>query len=135
MRKGIHLAGGEAVGFDLSSLIGVVLWSSGASKKPIVGIKLDLLAIRAPQQLVNRTTRALARDIPQSDVNCADCAHHGTSLSEPIEVAVQLGPYVIDTRRVLSDNGFPGVFTGLKDEGTSRPVGSLANSSNPLLGT
>src|SRR3954454_4806083 len=74
-----------------------------SSENPIVRIKLDALAIRASEELIDREIGSLAQDVPKGNVDGAYSAQEDAALPHPVEIFVQLCPDIIDPAGILAD--------------------------------
>ena len=124
----IELAGCESFRRHLASLPSIVLRRTIARQEPIICVKLDLFTIRSSQEPVHGQARCFAQNIPKCNVHRADRAQQRAGLAQPIHIAVQLGPEVIDPCGILTHQPLAHMPAGRFHEWTAGPIGSLANA-------
>src|SRR5690242_16942020 len=134
MRKWVELQPGEAAGNRFFGLARVIFRNMIAIDEPVVGIQFDTVAVLAAEQLVYRHAKRFAFNIPECDVDSANCRQERSSLPEPVHVPVKFGPDEINLARIQADDASPSMPTGSLDERRARPVGCLAPTVDAGVG-
>ena len=117
MGEGIEFQGREAFGHCLLGLARVVLGRVTSAGEPVVRVELHFLPVEAAEKIVNRHSRRLAFDVPEGDIHRADGRKERARLAEPVHVAIDLGPEIIESARILADDEIADMFAGCFDEG------------------
>ena len=76
-----------------------------------VAIDSGLVAAAPAHQLVARHAKMLAGDIPQRDIDGAQCAHDGSAAK--VAPSIQILPVVLDPQRILADEVAGELLDGL----------------------